>query len=293
MNMKKSMNNRLGLLLLAATLVAGCAKEENSSPVDPCTGRLAIGLSANATVETRAENTIDLTSAVDNLKIPYVSDCNVTLRGSNITKLKVDENGDLVTDPTGSSTFEDVWAPGQYDKPGLDPGDYTVLLSYGEASAIGENLPYYTGEASTKVTAGKEVTVKVPLKIRNTAIRVQATPEFLDYFDKPKARLVVNGVENEAWYFSVAHKEVIFVPASAKIGLKISGIRPSQNGKDEGSLMEWTYTKDETLKGGSLYTFKLHANAGKATVTVTISGYEETIEVGPNGGIQTNPDAQE
>lgn len=292
MYMKRSMNNRLGLLLLAATLVAGCAKEENSSPVDPCKGQLAIGLSADATVETRAgENTIDLTSAVNNLKQPKVSECNISLTGKNITKLKVDENGELKTESTGG-TFTNTWGPGDYDKPGLDPGDYTVVLSYGDPEAIGYNTPYYKGEATAKVVAGAEVTATVPLTIRNSAIRVQASDEFKAYFPDSKTSLILNGTEHPEWYFMIGHKEVIFVPEGTQIGLKVTGTRPSQNGTDAGSVMEWPYSNSGTLKGGTLYTFKLHANAGTATVTVTMEGYGETIEVGPNGGIETNPDAE-
>lgn len=273
---------------LTAAFLVGCSDNGTGGETDAarCRGSLAIKGLTSAAVVSRAE--IDLATVCTGLKVPASNELKLTLTGKDISELEATETGELV--PVSQFDYSGEWATlADYDEPDLYPGTYTATLGYGDPLAIGPDKPYYKGEVQAEVEIAEKNTCRVGVKICNSVVRVTATEQFRNYFSDARFRLVVDGKELEDVSFTFgAEDRPVFVPAGAKVGVKGSVRRPSQDSKDDAQGEQLDIeVPARTMAAGTLHTFAFTAQAGGAKVEVVFLDHEE----GGSDDVELNDDA--
>lgn len=275
---------KYSLLLLAVVLAVACSDDDGFGVDARCRGRLDIGGAASAAVVTRAET--NLADVCPGLKVPAKEELRLTLTGSDIAELESGETGPV---EVGRFDYSQEWETlARYGKemPDLFPGEYRAVLEYGTPDAVGPDAPYYLGENSAVVRIGKNTECRVDVKIRNSAVRIEATDQFKDYFYEPEFTLWIDGEKTEYTFALTDADRPIFVPAGAAVSVTGSVRRPSQtsDGAGEELLIE---VPARTTVAGTLHTFRFTAQAGGAGLEVVFM----EPEAGGSDDVELNDDA--
>lgn len=278
---------RFFFLTIFVALSVGCSKNaDGADDGNRCCGRLGITGISSATVVSRAE--VDLAQLCPGLKEPEPSELKLTLAGKDIAELEAGEAGEL--NVVARFDYANEWPTlADYDKPALFPGEYTVTLEYGDSEAVGPDKPYYRGEVSATVVISDEKSCRVPVAIRNAAVRVTATDNFRNYFSDARFKLVIDGKETEYVFTLGAEDRPVFVPVGARIAVKGSVRRPSQTSADnaDGEQIDIEVPARAAV-AGTLHTFAFTAEAAGAGVEVKFLEHEE----GGSDDVELNDDAK-
>ena len=281
---------KLGWLGAVACMAIGCS--DNDTLGDPdnalrCQGRLGVNGVPSATVVSRAETDGTDLAALCGLTVPEPSALRLKITGDDIKELESGQEGTVEVSTFDYNESWETLTAYNNEKPALFPGDYTAVLEYGDAEAIGPQKPYYRGQATGTVEAGKETSCSVEVKIANSVVRLTATNQFMGYFSDPQFQLYLNGSteplkndEGQPIVFTFAETDpLIFMPAATNVVVKGSVRRPSQtNGTNaDGELLPIEVPVRATA-AGTLHTFKFTADAGGATITVSFGSFGEDNE---------------
>ncbi len=283
-------------LAAVALAAVGCSDKEGLPGPDSeaTVGQLGIRVAAATSIETRAS--VDLKTWVTDLPVPAAEDTKLVLTGE-AHKISFNDSGDRIEG--AAVTYNKTFDPfSKYTTPSLDPGTYRAVFSYGDPQAQGFKKPYYEGQAvmtgttnaDLTVTEGETTEAQATLTVRNSLARVTVTDAFKKYFSTIDLKIFVDGVETEAGY-GTEPTEPIFLPAGKQLTVKGTAVRPSQDGVAAGKTVTVELPADKAVsaKAGTMHTFEFNVNAGTLTVTVTLGGYAETVDL---GSIELNDDAQ-
>lgn len=268
------------LLTAAVASTVGCSDKgaDNGDVGNRCCGRLGIAGVSSAVVVSRAE--LDLSRLCPGLKVPEPGELKLTLTGKDIAELEATSTGEL--NVVSRFDYSNEWQTlAEYDKPALFPGTYTAKLEYGDSEAIGPDKPYYRGEVSATVVISDEKSCRVPVAIRNAAVRVTATDNFKNYFFDARFTLEIDGVLYDGsngkpeYTFTLGDTDrPIFVPAGAKVAVKGCVYRPSQTSDGAGEELP-VEVPARVAVAGTLHTFAFTAEAAGVWMEVKFLDHEE------------------
>lgn len=251
---------RYTTILLAATLLAGCAKNEGGNT--PATGygtlRLAVECSPAIEAETRAAELAEIPAEA----IPAVRDLALQVKSIN-----------------PEYDFSQRWnSVGDYDPQNdyLWSTDYEITLFTGEQPGVEtspEGFPYFEGSAKAAVAIGRESTrVDITARLVNTIVRIDFTDRFKGYFGNGAEFTLTTEAGNE---FSIGYTadDPTTVGTYQYIrpgGFTIAGEATKQTPSptQPAQTMKFAETVNEAAAAGTLYSY-----------TFDVSGIGDTGEV--------------
>lgn len=148
---------------------------------------------------------------------------------------------------------------------GLAPGNYSVSVSYGDASAEGPSKPYFEGNKDFTVKAGESSSVTIPVTLGNCVVRIAFTDQFKNYY--PERTLRITTPDSPSGF--VYDGEAVFVAYQ----WSISGTLKSQGGT-EYAIPERTWRGSPA----TCYTVKYDvSNVGGVSISISFSDSTETV----------------
>ena len=248
--------SRILALSAAVLFLSGCARDAHDGE-----GRLRISFSSDAAV-----NGVVVTRAAEQLAgldglIPVYSAFGLT-----------------ITDAEGSTvgTWEDITT---FPEEGivLSPGDYTATAATADGGE-GFDCPRFGASAGFTITNGGNVSIALTASLLNMAVTVEYTDEFKGYF--PTHNAVIMRDEAEVVDFSEQGSSLAAFIEPQLFTLAITGTR--QNGNPYSTTVELNSEAAAKIAACTYLRIILDVNgggAGSASITVSFSGVEETIEV--------------
>lgn len=257
MNMTKRFH--IHALLAVALLVSGCSKEA-SVPGGEGYGRIRLDGAPGTLVTTRAE--VDVTTLGVEVPAP----------GAFALSLVSDEF---------SGNWETIDRFNAADE--LYPaGTYTATVSWGDPEREGENKPYYTGSADFVLEGGESVSRTIPARIANSLVEIRVTEAFRQYFHDIEFTLATGSGNTFGFRPDTETASApIFVKAGTSVSVSGTARRQSQTGEadDPGPEVGFSTRPIEAAAARTRHIFTFDAaNAGSATVTVTLEDGTESIE---------------
>lgn len=152
----------------------------------------------------------------------------------------------------------------------LAEGSYSVDAQYGAEGVEGFDKPYFTGHADFTVNGGQITTVKIPVELGNSIVRITVSDMFKKYYPT-YAFTVVTG-SGATIDFPSSETRAAFVDAYK---FTVSGAFTSQGGNP------LTFSKEYvSLEAKTCYTLSFDINTvGGVSITVTFNDHVETIVV--------------
>ena len=261
---------RLTTILLAAALLAGCAKEENGAPAEGY-GTLALTAECTNAVAAATRTQAELPAGL----IPTAN-----------------ELGLLVESADPEYEFTQVW-------PSLDDYDsendflwathYKITLFSGTEyvgagqSPEGIDQPYFEGSQTTLVSVGRGTTkIRITARLANTAVRIRFTERFRGYFGNgAKFKLTTEaGNEFEAGYDpgetpAEAEKWYFVRPAEFSITGEATKQKPSAT--QPAQTIRFAETVNAAPKAGTLYTYTFDVTGAGDTGKIDFTLNDEPV----------------
>lgn len=235
--------------VLAVLLGGGCSKSGDGLQ----TGRLAIRLSAKNDIADVSRSSL-----------------------SSVTTLPADGDFTLTVRKQGESAA--VWADKLSNMPAegieLSAGTYTAEAVYGSATEEGFDKPYLSsdnGGVAFTVNGGATSSVRIPVALMNTILKIVSTEAFDNYF--PEHSFKVTTAAGSEIDFAKGETRGAFIDAYK---FTIAGTLTNQAGKSQGFSKEYASVNPATC-----YTIKFDApDTGGATVTITFNDTVTTVDLG-------------
>lgn len=243
---------KLKVLIVCAILAAflgGCRKSDDGLQ----TGHLAIQLSAQ-------DDIVDVTRSSI----------------SSITTLPADGDFTLTVKKQGEVTA--VWTGNVSNIPAegiaLTAGLYTVEAVYGSAMEEGFDKPYFSsanGGVAFTVNGGVTSSVRIPVTLMNTILKIVTTETFDNYF--PEHHFRVTTAAGSEIDFAKGETRGAFIDAYK---FTLSGTLINQAGRSQNFSKEYVSVNPATC-----YTIKFDApDTGGTTVTITFNDIVTTVDLG-------------
>lgn len=206
-----------------------------------------------------------------------------TLDGSfEITEVTKSQVSDYTTSPKAGDftvTIKDskstVWTGllSNYDaSTALSTGSYTVEASYGAEGDEGFDKPWICGSQSFTVNGGQTTSVSIPVKMNNSAIRVQCSDQFVRYF--PEYSFTVTTGSNTVISFPKGETRAAFIDAYK---FRIDGSMTSQTGAAKSFSKEYS----SGIQPATCYTILFDvSNVGGLSVSISFNDSLETVNLG-------------
>ncbi len=232
-------------------------------------GKIMFQSSADGLVATRAE--VDVTKL--GVTKPEPGDFNLTLKSvtlNNEEASAVNVSGVTVGEFNAQSqtTF-------------FESGTYSAFVTLGDPAEEGVDKPYYYGEnIGFTVNPRTTNTVEITAKIANSIVQICTTENFDSFFENASFTIITAaGNKFTVTPTALNPSAAYFVAAGKKIEVTGTAQVQSQNGVDEGATVNLTASTLEETVACTRHTFKFDAaNAGSATVKITISEDDEVLK---------------
>lgn len=154
----------------------------------------------------------------------------------------------------------------------IGTGAYTAEASYGEEGEEGFDKPWLSGSQSFTVNGGQTTTVSIPVKLCNSAVRVDCSDQFKKYF--PDYEFTVTTGSNTVISFPKGETRAAFIDAYK---FRIDGSLTSQTGAVKSFSKEYA----SGIEPATCYTIRFDvANAGGTNISVTFNDTLETVDLG-------------
>lgn len=152
----------------------------------------------------------------------------------------------------------------------LAEGSYSVDAQYGAEGIEGFDKPYFAGSANFTINGGQITTVKVPVELRNSIVKITVSDMFKKYY--PQYAFTIATGSGATIEFPSTETRAAFVDAYK---FTASGVFTSQAGNNQ------TFSKEYvSLEAKTCYTLAFDINTvGGVTITITFNDTVETINV--------------
>ena len=236
---------RTGLFVpLFALLLTACSERDSVS------GNIVFEISDNIEVTDMVRSAVS-----DYTELPSGDDFSISL-----------------TNSLGAS----VWSgkAGAWDSStALPVGDYSVTATYGAEGEEGFDKPFFSGSANFTLTGGNAQTVKIPVKLQNTIVRVKCTERFDNYFTGYTFSLKTGA--GSTVDIARGQTKAVFMDAYK---FTLTGSLVNQGG----AAANFGPKEYENLEAATCYTLKFDAtDIGGLKLQITFNENVETVDLGP------------
>ena len=249
-------------------LLSGCSKEITEADD---TGRAAFACMPDIVVDEQTRATVQLPIA-----IPAAADFSLTITGKP-------DNAEYTFEPKSWDKFSN------YKQLDLHAGKYTATFTLGDPDTEGSAEYCFEGSADFIITARRTTDVTVKPKLANSAIKLNSTEWFSNYYTD--ARFFVTTSAGNRFSFrptaELANRTgTVYVQAGSKLVLSGTATK-----KQNGVQVEFPATEIGTTKATTLHAINIDASqAGGGALRITLGSTDEMTEVAPVE-IELNPEA--
>ncbi len=256
------------LTLSALLLFVGCATS-SSTEVELGEGSVIFNCEASSTVNQTTRSTCELPSDL----IPAVEDFSLEISGEYI------DSESLATE-SYNTEYQSI---SDYNEaaPMIPAGNYQATISHGTKGAEGASCALFSGSTTFEVIARKEISKSITASLTNSAIQVQTTEWFDNYYSD--VLLTITTAAGNSFDFTSNDEQLIFVDAASEITLKGSATKAQT-----GTTVEWSESVIGTTEAQTLSTITVDASqAGGATISIT---FDQTLTEVTLDDTELNPE---